>query len=90
MNEREIIEGRANTIVKEYNRKRNRQIDVAEHYDIPVNLVRKVVRAYGFDYGKEVTEDNRTDRQKVKPCVNYDELKELLKYDIPIDENDGK
>lgn len=65
-----------------YESKEYRQEDVARELNIPLQVVRVVTKAAGYEHGKKVTFENRNDNQFVKPVTIFGNLYILDKYDF--------
>ena len=72
---------RAEKIEETYEDKENRQVDVAKELNISVSVVGKTTRELGYSYGKKVTPDNCTEKQKVQPFSSAENMEYLAKYD---------
>ena len=81
---------RAEKIEETYDDKEKRQLDVAKELNIPVSVVGKTTRELGYSYGKDVTPENRTEKQKVQPFSSAENMEYLLKYDQLDDSDDDE
>lgn len=76
---------KAQKIVELYKNREYRQLDVAKKLGIPVNVVGKVTRTYGYSHGKlkqSDNPDNLNEGQKIKTFIDGSKLGYLDKYEI--------
>ena len=76
---------KAEKIRELYRERSYRQEDIAKKFNIPIEIVRKVTREYGYDHGKEKSANNPNNLnngQIVKPIIEFSEMDYLDKYDI--------
>lgn len=74
---------KAEKIVELYSQKIYRQEDIAKKFGIPIDIVRNVTQAYGFEHGKKkstANPNNLNDGQRICPIIKYDEMGYLDKY----------
>jgi len=74
---------KADKIVELYSSRSYRQEDVAKEFNIPISIVAKVLTAYSFEHGKELSFSNPCNLnpgQAVKPVILYTEMEYLDKY----------
>ena len=76
---------KAEKIVELYGSRKWRQEDIANHYNIPIAVVRKVAQIYGFEHGKEKSfssPNNMNEEQTISPIILNEDLSFLDKYDL--------
>lgn len=81
---------KARQIVDMYSNREFRQEDIAKALEIPIDVVRKVTKIYGFEHGKlksNCDPNNLNSGQKINPVIFEDELAFLDPYDIQTSEH---
>ena len=78
-------ERKAEKIISLYRQRNFRQKDVANELGIPVSIVRRTTKEYGYEHGKEKSANNPNnlnDGQTVSPIIDFSKMDYLDKYNF--------
>lgn len=76
---------KAEKIVDLYSERSYRQEDIAKKLNIPIEIVRKVTKEYGYDHGKEKSASNPNNLnygQTINPLIDFSKMDYLDNYEF--------